>query len=37
MIVFGCEKSSRSARIYFATPRDEKNCKVCLMTEKESK
>lgn len=29
------EKSSRSVRIYFAAPRDEKNHVVCLITNKE--
>lgn len=27
------EKSSRSERIHFVAPRDEKNRKVCLITE----
>ncbi len=31
------EKSSRSRRIYFGAPRDEKNRQVCLMTYKEKK
>lgn len=31
------EKSSQSARIHFATLRDEKNRQVCLMRVKESK
>jgi len=31
------EKSSRSGRIYFAAPRDEKNRKVCLITAVEAK
>jgi hypothetical protein len=31
------EKSSQSARIHFATLRDEKNRQVCLMSDKEAK